>query len=128
MSTQAKEFAIWAMLIVGAGVAVILYQHSVHTGFLLRLLSGTAAAPANGTGPAVAVTAPLAFSRFTGSWTPIGPDELNNYAQPFANPNDNGGNPFTYGWTSSIGDMLIPFEFPRPGAAYPVTDTGQTLH
>jgi hypothetical protein len=74
------SFAIPALLIVGAGVAVILYQHSIHTGIILNALGGSVGVNANAglASQASQSTSPSTFangssaSPATGIWTPTG--------------------------------------------------------
>ena len=86
MSRDHLTFALWTLGILGAAVAVILYQHATHTNILMSLLGGVAAAqvaPQSMDAAAVqmAVTGTIAAdpiqsgasSRASGQWTPLGP-------------------------------------------------------
>jgi hypothetical protein len=75
MTRQGWEFGFWAALLVGGATAVILYQHSLHTGLILD---------AKGRGDAEGAYRPSdlagkgyggfsAQSRASGVWTPLGP-------------------------------------------------------
>lgn len=88
MSKEGMQFTIAALFIVGAVTAVILYQHSVHTGIVLDTLAGSGAV-----GSPVGREAP---STATGVWTPLGPtrDSIfpyqpsTNLATPYAPPSN----------------------------------------
>ena len=81
-------FAIWALGIMGAATAVILYQHAHHTGIVLSALGGSMGAAAGGAGVSGTISAnPLntgAVSRASGQWTPLGPQGMSifNYMPP----------------------------------------------
>lgn len=73
MTKDQVTFALWALGIVGLGMAVVMYQHSVHTGIVLTALGTNVPDPGS---PGVISGNPSqagASSRATGVWTPLGP-------------------------------------------------------
>jgi hypothetical protein len=92
MSRQAYEFAFWAIIVVGAGTALLMWQHATHTSYLLdtlnqRLSGAPGANSNNSTITAVALSAiagpPSQSSPATGVWTPVGPDGNYDDGAPF---------------------------------------------
>jgi hypothetical protein len=115
MKIDGYGFALWAVAIVAAGVALILYQHSMHTDYLLNALTGGAIPVTPGQPDPTAISPGQAPSQFTGIWTPIGPSPIG----PFnTTPNPNYPNPQTYPDYFSIlknpGEYLWQ-EFVNPG-------------
>jgi hypothetical protein len=78
MTRQGWEFGFWAALLVGAATAVILYQHSLHTGLVLDASSAAGRGDADGA-YRPSDLAGKGFAGFTGQsrasgiWTPLGP-------------------------------------------------------
>jgi hypothetical protein len=94
MNVDHMGFAIWAIAIVAAGTAVIMYQHSMHTDYLLNVLSGGAIPVSPGDQTQQTAVAPgFAPSQFTGIWTPIGPSPRGPFNET---PNPQYPNPQTY--------------------------------
>lgn len=82
MTRDHQMFVIWALAIVGAATAVILYQHAIHTSAIVASVMSTPAqalgAQPGGAGVSGAISAnPIntgASSRASGQWGPLGPD------------------------------------------------------
>lgn len=75
----------WMIIIGGAAVAIILYQHAQHTAFLISQISGGAPGPASPDQAPGPTAAPLSSSRFNGVWTPTGPAPGESLAEPNGN-------------------------------------------
>lgn len=98
MTREAYEFAFWALIIVGAGTALLMYQHAQHSGMIMNMINGRLlGAPGAGVNQAVTTIAlsdmagpPQQTSTAFGLWSPIGP--LGNDGGPFLyNPPQPGG-------------------------------------
>ncbi len=93
MTRQAYEFAFWAIIVVGAGTALLMWQHATHTEFLLgtlnqRLAGSPAGVNANNTAiTAVALSGiagpPQTMSPASGIWSPVGPGGNYSDGSPF---------------------------------------------
>lgn len=68
------RFGFWTIVLLTAAVAVILYQHAVHTGQIIGLLGSANPAPQPIAG-AISSQPDMygASSRASGQWTPLGP-------------------------------------------------------
>lgn len=80
MTREHMLFAIWALGIVGAATALIMYQHAQHTGALLSTLidpnAALGAQPGTASVSGTISANPInsgAASRASGQWSPLGP-------------------------------------------------------
>lgn len=110
MQADHVKIGFWSLLIVGAGVALLLYQHRLHTDILIEAIAG-AFGGSDGSEAASGIIPPYrAPSAFTGVASPVG-----EVYGPFdQTPNPNYTRPITPGWRTAL----------SAGAAETITQSG----